>query len=249
MRVRSLVVIALAAAICAVILCSGIEPASIRIIPAVLLMFLLPGLALALALPRAAGWPERLAIALAASMSLLALAAVALDALGIEIGSTQITVVLAVLTVAICAAVALWSEPDHAPPLPSLRAISRRDAAFVAVGVALLAGAGVISALSVERQRDRDTFTQLWALPAPGQTDVAQVGITNHEGDARTYVVSTTIGRGDVMRRQVSLADGETSVYEQLVEPDAGPLRVSLSGGDHSQSVSLDLNREPLPAR
>jgi uncharacterized membrane protein len=241
--VNALVAVALVAVVCAAILSTGIASTAIRLVPALLLILLLPALPLASALPSRASWLERFAIALAATMALVALATVLLDALGINIGSAELSIALAVITVATCAAVAIFRRSNPAPDLPSLPKISRRDGAFVAAGVILLVGAGIVTALSVERQRDRDTFTQLWAQPGPDGPDVAQVGITNHEGGARTYVVSTTIGKGEAQQRNVSLGDGETSIYEQRVDPDAGPLRISLTGGGAQQSVSLNLHR------
>lgn len=194
--------------------------APIVALPGALLVLWLPGRAMStLLVPRGLSTAERLAVDLAASLSLTIATGLVLGIAGVPLGRPAWAISLAAVTVAFAILSAIR---------PSVPWLARAPAEGVGHGAAVrttpfdllligLAAMLVVAAFGVARlgaaAQPRDPFTEAWLVPA--SSDALTVGIRNEEGRSTTYrLVLSVPGAKDTVWSEVGLAAGEQWVKE-----------------------------------
>lgn len=212
-------------------------PVAVRAPLGLALVLLVPGHALA-----RLGDPSRrsltavsLAIAMALSLSVAALAALGLDAAGLSVVGDNLAVVLAAVTLAAAAGIAARrTVAGHArSPRPTL-ARSRMPALFLAAAAVVVGASVALSHVGAVADDRADHFTELWAVPtAAGASGAVQLGVRNHEGGSRTYRLTVAGPRG-AGAGEITLADGAT--WTAPLDPPfgRGPATVTLDLAGHA---------------
>jgi len=163
-----------------------------RVAITILLVFYLPGYTLLCAASPLGEWgfAEMLPLCIGLSMAVGVLGTLALHLF--RFGLYQNTWFGMYLTVCIvCVLIALWQRQAlDAPPPLTIRMPKPRLLPLIPVGMAaiLLVGAWVIGT-NAQTQQQRDTFTQLWAVPCKDTSCDIQVGIYNYEWHPEEYRV------------------------------------------------------------
>lgn len=234
-------VLSVACAVATTLLAPG-DPA--RTVAGLLLVLVLPGAALAsAALPtrRDVGF-ELVALVPGLSISVAVLATVALDAAGVQLGSTAWAVTLAGVTVAACAVAALRRGPTSTTPprVTSGELVTPSRLGGVAWGVlvvALVAVTAIVTVGSVRHVQRGSRFTELWALPAAGRADAVVIGVRNHENARRRYALEVRTGQTVVASWSgVDVGEGRTWTRAVTVPHGGEPLRVVLHQGTLSSA-------------
>jgi hypothetical protein len=216
-----------------------------------LLIFVLPGLAVACANPVRVRVGERHAVAVAFGIAATILGTVAVAALGVRLDSTLWVLLLMCVSLGACVATFVLfplrrpvakvraRPPSSEDRLP--RAL--RDLSLGALAVCLLAAAAVVTFTSNSDQVAREPFTQLWVTPSAGESDSATVGLRNRESQSRSFTV-TALGReGEIKSWSgLELAPGETWSGRVHAPLGGGRVRVVATDGDQvDRTVDLTL--------
>jgi uncharacterized membrane protein len=231
-ELRGSLAVALLGAAAGLALATPTVPTPLRALAAGALAFVLPGLALSLALLSRAGLmrSERIAVTVGSSLSSAIVAAFVLHFLPMGLTAGTWATLLGALTI-ICGLVG-WLRADRQPgpvalvptvdPAPvGARPAVVRPALVSLTSLATLAAAGVLAALALTLARGgvalgpTTAFTELWMLPQEGGAAV-RVGVANHEGRAETYRLEVTVdGRPLGGSNMIPLANGGAT--DQLV--------------------------------
>ncbi len=216
-----------------------------------LLVFVLPGLAVAFANPVRVRVGERHAVAVAFGIAATILLTVGVAAVGMRLESTLWILLLMCVSLGACVATfALFPEhrppgtiDDHPSPPPNRRPHAVRDLALGALAVCLLAAAAVVTLTSNQDQVEREPFTQLWVVPRVGESDAATVGLRNRESRSRSFTVKALDREGEIKTwTGLELAPGETWSGRVPAPLGGGRVRIVASDSDHvSHSVDLTL--------
>jgi uncharacterized membrane protein len=264
------VVVLLAAAAAAVVLMAPARSPE-RIVAALLLVLVLPGVPAARLLrpgratfDRPGAWPtvrlERLLLTFAVSIAVVILDSAGLYVFGVRLELDSWTLSLAAITVAL-AGIGLLpfarSAPMRTPRVRrrlGLRAVRPRGGVALAVVpavllvTAMLAGAGALTYASVRSSARADHFTQLWLLPSDRGQRSATIGILNHQGSARTYRLRVFVNRRPIRSQSVTVAGGATWRATQTYSASTATLRVELLGAGRAPQVTT-LHVYPPPRR
>ena len=232
--------VALAAAATAVVLVPSV-PAWLRIVVVVPFLLALPGyLGLRVAGSGRLGVEDRTLLTVGLSVSILAIAGLALDRLpdGLSRGSWLAAIDLGV----VCALVVARRRP--APEAPR-RPVARPRVRWATVGALALAGALVVTALTVDirgaqAQERRERFVEVWLVPSGSRSAIlgirsAEPGVTGYrmtlaDGSRRLRAWSgIRLGWGESWQVTVSLPAsvraGETVTAHLYRESPRGPVR------------------------
>jgi hypothetical protein len=180
----------------------------VRTIAAVVLVLVLPGAALGHAvLPRGERGPERMLVALGASTAVVALAAIALDVVGLPLKSAVWAPVLVILTLV---GFAVGSLRDSRSKRRRLRPAPLRpaDALLIGVSLALITGAVVLGTTPLRAPAGTPGSTALW-IEANGPRHAVAVARSGQLQTARYKMSVTVDGRTVAASPSFSLAPGE----------------------------------------
>jgi Protein of unknown function (DUF1616) len=110
---------------------------------------------------------------------------------------------------------------DHGATSGSIRVSPRQATLLVAAGV--ICAAALVLSIHTDATTSRETFVQAWILPRPSE-DVSstsvQLGLENHLGGQRTFLVNVTVGlfaAPEVF--SVRLADGASWIHVITRQP------------------------------
>lgn len=217
-------VLALAALseVCAVVVQRTPAGSPERAAAALLLVLVLPGLALRRLLMR--GESGGLLLVPALSLALTILVSAGLYVAGIRLGLTSWSQSLAAAVICFALASLPWRTSLTGAHRHRIR-LSAVTTIAILCAVGLVASATIVTARSVHRQHREDRFTQLWALPGG---DRITVGIYNHEGSARRYLLRARLGRRLLRSEMIPVAAG-ASWTRTLALLGRGNLRFSVT--------------------
>jgi hypothetical protein len=213
-------------------------PSPVRIVLAMLLVFVLPGAALAPGLlhPRSTTPATRLAAIVVMSIGVAVLGGLALNAT--DGGLSKSSWALLIVLVAVCgniASVVLARRRgvrfDVARP-PRVRI---RDAGVLAAAVAV-ACAGVLVARdsAATQERDAPGFTELWLAPPQRAGAPLRVSIRSHEDTVQSFRLEIRDQRHHLLQRAMTIALRPGQTHQTTVSP-------SLTG--HADVVDATLFR------
>jgi hypothetical protein len=214
-RIRSdlalVVVLALAACLCAAILPTSV--AALRAPLCVPLVLLLPGYAAVQASfrPGELRTPELITLSIAFSIGATIVAALLLALLGVRLTTAPWMGLLTALTLA---AAARAGARGHARPIvlrvrPAGRRVRRAEAGALACALALLIGAATLGFTPLAAPKSTRGTTALWLVPAPHGRHAACVGVINEQLHSESYVISVLAVGTPVQRfGPVTLAPG-----------------------------------------
>jgi hypothetical protein len=216
-----------------------------------LLVFVLPGLAVACANPVRVRVGERHAVAVAFGIAATILGTVAVAALGLRLDSTLWVLLLMCVSLGACVATfVLFPQrrpvgrgPGRLVPGEDRLPRAIRDLSLGVLAICLLAAAAVVTFTSKSDQIGREPFTQLWVMPTVGESDTATVGLRNRESQSRSFTVKA-LGRGGEIKswRDLDLAPGETWSGRVHAPLGGGRVRVVATAGDQvERTVDLTL--------
>jgi hypothetical protein len=216
-----------------------------------LLVFVLPGLAVACANPVRVRVGERHAVAVAFGIAATILGTVAIAALGLRLDSTLWVLLLMCVSLGACVATfVLFPQrrpvgrgPARPAPLEGQLPRAIRDVSLGVLAVCLLAAAAVVTFTSKSDQVAREPFTQLWVMPTQGESGTATVGLRNRESRSRSFTV-TALGREGEIKTwsDLELAPGETWSGRVHAPLGGGRVRVLATDGDQvDRTVALTL--------
>jgi hypothetical protein len=214
--------VGLAAAICAIgALLIPFE--AVRLLFAAPLALLLPGYAIAAACfsRGSLDWARFLLVSLVLSLSTLALGGLVLNYMPGGIRPLSWALLLLLVTAASCwVAARRWPAAEKRPEGARRTPRPKPAAAALALGgLAAAVAALVLAATSVPADQAVG-YTQLWALPAGGaESREVQVGVGSEEQTTVPYDLLVKIGKGPVVRREFSLAPGQTRIVRLRTEP------------------------------
>ncbi len=180
----------------------------IRLITAVALVLVLPGAAFRGAvLTHEKHGPERMLVALAASAIVVALAAIALDVVGVPLDSTVWVIVLVTLTM-VGSAVGSLRVPSSGRSQPTLRLPRSSDALLIGASLALIVGAIVLGTKPLEAPAGTPGSFALW-LEADGRQGVTAVVQSGKLRTSRYRLFVKANGREVVASPPFKLAPGD----------------------------------------
>ncbi len=262
MRMRLLrgVLLALLAGGCAAAVLSAPAGSPERVIAALLLALVLPGLAYTLLLTSRQSPADRLLLVPALSMAI-----VVLDSVGLYVVKTHLdlrawTVSIAAITVGLCV-LGLFRRGQRFSsngvgslrPARRLRAHGRAAAVLLgaSLSVAALLAAATLTTVSSVAQRDRrNRFTQLWALPQGAQQRRVAIGVFNHESGRRTYTLQAVSGPRLVYSARFTLGDQQTWSVVRAFPRGTSSLRINLLlAGSHAVYRWVQLYLPVTPPR
>jgi hypothetical protein len=195
-------------------------PAStpVRLIAASALVLVLPGAALGRAvLPRGESVPEQILVALGASVVVVALVAIGLDAIGVALERTVWVIVLVLLTV-VGSSVAILRDFRPSPRRLRLPAPPRpTDALLIAASVALIVGAVVLGTKPLSAPAGTPGSNALW-VEDDGARGAAVVAQSSEFRTARFELSVTVDGRAVGALSTFKLAPGQR--YRVPVPPN-----------------------------
>lgn len=238
MRWRPFAVV-LVAGCCATVVASSAAGSPERVIAALLLALVLPGLSIVEAISRSSGGTETLLLALGASIAVLILDSGVLYVLGVPLGSASWAWSLVAITVLGAIKSMLRPASRGGRSLRERAVASRASLPAVSICVALVAGALAAAVLvtqqSVAHRVRSDHFTQLWVLPAGSGTGRITVGLYNHQGRDQRYRLEIRRHGRPFKRQTVHLRAGERWAKTISGLPARGPVRVSAvsAGPEH----------------
>jgi hypothetical protein len=226
---------------------AGVGGEGVGLVCAVLLIFVLPGLAVACANPVRVRVGERHAVAVAVGIAATILGTVAVAALGLRLDSTLWILLLMCVSLGGCVATfALFPEGPRDDalnariPRPTNGPRALRDLSLGALALCLLAAAAVVTFTSNSDQVAREPFTQLWVVPGAGETPGATVGLRNRETVSRHFTVTAVDPEGE-LKTWTGLEVGPGESWSGRVPAPVGSrVRVVASNGGYlARSVSL----------
>jgi hypothetical protein len=230
---------------------AGIGGDGAGLVCASLLIFVLPGLAVACANPVRVRVGERHAVAVAFGIAATILGTVAVAALGLRLDSTLWILLLMCVSLGSCVATfAFFPEPRRERALNARlpRSTGRlpraiRDLSLGALAACLLAAAAVVTFTSNSDKIAREPFTQLWVMPSAGESGTATVGLRNRESQSRHFTVTASGTEGEIKTwSDVELAPGETWSGRVRAPLGGGRVRIVASNGGYlARSVALTL--------
>jgi hypothetical protein len=104
---------------------------------------------------------------------------------------------------------AIGGPADQGDSSGSIR-VSLRQAVLL-FGAGLICAAALVLSIHTDAATTRESFVQAWVLPSPTEnvfSTSVQLGLRNHLGGRRTFLVNVTIGKGPTKVFTVRLADG-----------------------------------------
>jgi uncharacterized membrane protein len=242
MRTRLLAIgpLAIVTAGCAALALATPSGSPERVFAALLVVLILPGYALSELLPSVGGRTagERILLIPALSLTAVILDSAALNAAQVRLDLDSWIVSLTAITLLCGAAGGLGRRrPMRLRRLHPPWASARPLLIAVPLVAALLVGVSLVTVNSVSRRQRSDRFTQLWALPAPAPSDVAQIGVYNHEGRSLSYLLRVFSGQHMLRSETVLVASLRTWTTTQRRLPSASELRISVSTSGSSAPV------------
>jgi hypothetical protein len=219
----------LGGAVCATLVLVAPSGSPERVVAALLLVFVLPGLALSRLVPvgrTGAGGTALLALSL--SVVAVILVSAGLYAVGARLDLTSWALSLAAVTV-LAELAALFAGTGDVVRMPPRVPVPATLAVAGLCAAALLTGAGIVTATSVQRRERSDRFTQLWAMRANGGNAAVTIGVANHEGMVKHYRVAVLGDGRTLWQRAVSLGAGQVWTTAVSRPPSVGDLRVNLT--------------------
>ncbi len=219
----------------------------VGLVCASLLVFVLPGLAVACANPVRVRVGERHAVAVAFGIAATILGTIAVAALGMQLDSTLWILLLMCVSLGACVATfALFPERRRDAAVnararsPKDRPRALRDLSLGALALCLLVAAAVVTLTSNQEQIEREPFTQLWVLPGAGQSTGATVGLRNRETQSRNFTVTAFDREGEIKSWSgVEVAPGKSWSGRVPAPPGRRVRVVATNGGYLARSVSL----------
>jgi hypothetical protein len=245
---KTVLAIAAATVVAGGIALARIGGEGVGLVCAALLVFVLPGLAVAFANPVRARVGERHAVAVAFGIAATILGTVAIAALGLRLDSTIWILLLMCVSLGACVVTfAVFPERRREVALNGRlarvkdRPRALRDLGLGVLAVVMIAAAAVVTFSSNSDQAKREPFTQFWVVPS-AESDGATVGLRNREQVSRDFTVTAYDRAGEIKTwPEVEVRPGETWSGRVPVSR-GGRVRVVASGGDYlSRSVSLTL--------
>jgi hypothetical protein len=208
---------------------------------ALVLLFVLPGVAVAFYAPLGATPAERVGLMLGLGIAAVILASIGLAALDVRLDATTWVLALGNLSLLGCVVAVLVSPrrgltEDSRPRRASL-GVSRSNLAAALGAIVLLVIAGVVTIESKHAQDRKAHFTQLWTLPQ-ARGGAATIGVGNREAGVRSYVLQARSGgRLIASWGPVSVASGD--VWERQVQAPLGTkrLHVVLEGKGEGETI------------
>lgn len=197
------------------------------------LLLLVPGYAMALALLpiRELRISELVTVILATGAASLAVGGLLVTDLPFGVSSEAWVGLVAVLVAAGVVVAVLRRRPllpNHFPwPLTGTPVL----VTLIALGAA--GGALVVARAGAEEQDRMQTFSELWAVPAPGQ--MLNIGLSSHEKDAKTYRIDVDLDGMRIARwGGISLSPGATweTVVAAPIVPQGAALQILAFMGD-----------------
>lgn len=205
---------------------------TVRLLFAAPLALFLPGYAIAAAnfargsLDR----PRFLLVSLVLSLCTLALGGLVLNYMPGGIRPLSWALLLLLVTGAGCRVAARrWPATKWPPRAPGMSSPKPAATALLLGGLAAVVAALVLSATTVPAD-DAVGYTELWALPAGGaESREVQVGVGSEEQTTVPYDLLVKLGEQPLVRREFSLAPGETRIVRLRTElsPTGEPIPVT----------------------
>ena len=99
--------------------------------------------------------------------------------------------------------------------------ISLRQWLLLTMGL-IVCGLALVLSIHTNAVSTREAFVQSWVLPQPVDTASSpnvEIGIINHLGNKRSFVVHVTVGTGNSVQFIVTLADGASWTHELVRRP------------------------------
>jgi hypothetical protein len=222
----------------------------VGLVCASLLVFVLPGLAVACANPVRVRAGERHAVAVAFGIAATILGTVAVAAIGLRLDSTLWILLLICVSLGACVATfVLFPERRRDVALNAGTSRTKygrpralRDLGLGALAICLLAAAAVVTFSSNDAQIKREPFTQFWVVPTEGGPSGATVGLRNRESESRDFTVTAYDRAGEIKTWEgVEVGPGES--WSGRVKAAPGHrVRVVAEGGEYlARSVSLTI--------
>jgi uncharacterized membrane protein len=206
---------------------------AVRLLFAAPLALLLPGYAIAAAcfsrgsLDR----PRFLLVSLVLSLSTLALGGLVLNYMPGGIRPFSWALLLLLVTGAGCwVATRRWPSPEKRPARGRRRPSPKPAAAALALGGLVAAVAALLLAATTFPADHAVGYTELWALPAGGaESREVEVGVGSEEQTTVPYDLLIQVDKRPLVRRQFSLAPGQTRIVRLRTEPflDGTPIPVT----------------------
>jgi hypothetical protein len=225
---RDLTLASVAAVVCALV--AAIVPWElIRLIAALPLTLFLPGYAIVTAAfyERELAPPKRLTLSVAASLMVLVLGTLVLNAFPFGLQTASWAVFLPLVVIGVCAWAALRrGRPQR--PRPLLASIGRPTArTAVLVGAAILISAAAVAlAQKPLPAKNADGFTVLWMLPADSREEAVVVGVESNEQDPASYRLEVSVGaEAEPRTEEIELDPGEGETFEVEVPSPTGSRR------------------------
>lgn len=221
---------------------AGLQPYGgpwVDAVAAVLLVLVLPGAPIAATFMVFTRPLERAAAAIAGSLAITALTVLALNAAGIQLDRTGLTVGLAAATLLNCLICSLvpasrvWGRAAETPNRSRLAPI------WFGAFVLIVVGAGAVSGFSAVSERVDEGFSQLWALPdTSSPTPAAVIGVRNRTGADQEYLARLKLnGEQYDTWGPFELAAGESITETAEVPPSRGRFEVVLRIGEDRAQV------------
>jgi hypothetical protein len=225
---RDLTLASAAAVLCALV--AALVPWElIRLIAALPLTLFLPGYAIVAAAfyQRELAPPKRLTLSVAASLMVLALGTLVLNAFPFGLRTASWAVFLPLVVIGTCAWAALRRGRPSRQPRPLLASLGRPTArTAVLVGAAILVGAAAVAlAQKPLPAKNADGFTVLWMLPADSREEAVVVGVESNEQDPASYRLEVSVGAGESRTEEIELDPGEGETFEVEVPSPTGSRR------------------------
>jgi uncharacterized membrane protein len=206
MRARGsldLVVVAILTVIAGILAVAGVTTGVVGAIFGLPLVLVLPGYALTAAAFRrgALGLAETLVFSIALSLTLVILSGLLLNWLPGGLRAGAWAALLGAITLGCCGVAFARRWPDTALTWPALTwprvGLNVRAGLLLGVAALLTTGAVTLSVVSANQQDARDSFTQLWLLPASGQSQSRnrslQVGVGNMTSASAAYRIEIRV--------------------------------------------------------
>jgi hypothetical protein len=223
----------------------------VGLVCACLLVFVLPGLAVACANPVRVRAGERHAVAVAFGIAATILGTVAVAAIGLRLDSTLWILLLICVSLGACVATFVLFPEARRDVAVNARTSRKgydrpralRDLALGGLAVCLLVAAAVVTFSSNDDQIKGEPFTQFWVVPTEaGQPSGATVGLRNREQESRDFTVTAYDRAGEIKTWEgVKVGPGESWSGRVKAAPGHRVRVVATGGGYLARSVSLTI--------
>jgi len=188
-----LVMIGLFTILCALISAKGMNIPLLRVITALPLLLILPGLSIMLALfpKQPPGYAEQTIIIIGTSIMLDASLGVILNAIGLKLESGSWSIALAGITLIACSVASLRRQKlDIDLSLTFTIYLSWSQFLFIGLAALLIAGAFSLVRLPLDQPKVDQGYTVLWIQSDKTNLNVIHIGTISNEFTAASYTLS-----------------------------------------------------------